>query len=81
LKEHHELRVIEILSEIQGQELTAYQIASRIHWDIEFASWERFPLFQKLLAVSETLAHIKFLENQGQVKKNRRAEIAYYKAA
>ena len=80
LKKHHELRVIEILSEIQGQELTAYQIASRIHWDIEYASWERFPLFQKLLAISETLAHIKFLENQGQVKKNRRAEIAYYKA-
>ena len=80
LREHHGLRAMEILSEIQTQGLTAYQIASRIHWDVEYSSWDRFPLFQKLLAVGETLAHLKFLEEEGQVKKNRRAETALYRA-
>jgi len=80
LREHHRLRAMEILSEIQRQELSAYQIGSKIHWDVEYSSWDRFPLFQKLLAVGETLAHLKFLEEEGQVKKSRRAETALYRA-
>jgi glyoxylase-like metal-dependent hydrolase (beta-lactamase superfamily II) len=80
LQEHHRLRATEMLSEIQKQELTAFQIASRIHWDIEYASWDRFPLFQKFLAVGETLAHLEFLKKQGQVRKNIHAETAFYRA-
>lgn len=80
LKEHHRLRATEMLSEIQRQGLTAYQIASRIHWNVDYASWDRFPLFQKYLAVGETLAHLKFLEEQGQVKKSKRAETILYRA-
>ena len=80
LQEHHKLRAKEMLSEIQRRELTPYQIASRIHWDIEYASWDRFPFFQKFLAVGETLAHLKFLEKQGQVRKNIHAETMFYSA-
>jgi len=80
LKEHHRLRAMEILSEIQTQGLTAYQIASRIHWDVEYASWDQFPLFQKFLAVGETLAHLQFLEEQGRVKKSRRTETELFHA-
>jgi len=80
LQEHHRLRATEMLSEIRRQGLTAYQIASRIHWDVEYASWDRFPLFQKFLAVGETLAHLKFLEEQGRVKKSLRAETVFYQA-
>ncbi len=81
LKEHHRLRATEILSEIQREELTAYQIASRIHWDVGYASWDRFPLFQRYLAVGEALAHLRFLEDQGQVRKIKRAETLFYHAA
>jgi len=80
LQEHHRLRAMEMLSEIQTQELNAYQIASRIHWDIEYASWDRFPLFQKFLAVGETLAHLKFLEKQGQMRKKVHRETIFYRA-
>jgi len=80
LKEHHKLRAMEMLSEIQEQGLTVYEIASRIHWDVEYASWDRFPLFQKYLAVGETLAHLKFLEEQGRVRKSKRAETTLYRA-
>ncbi len=80
LQEHHRLRAAEMLSEIRSRELTAYQIASRIHWDIEYASWDRFPFFQKFLAVGETLAHLRFLEKQGRVRKNIRTETMFYSA-
>ncbi len=80
LQEHHRLRATEMLSEIRSRELTAYQIASRIHWDIEYASWDRFPFFQKFLAVGETLAHLRFLEKQGRVRKNIRTETMFYSA-
>jgi len=69
LEDHHRLRAMEILSELQTQRLTAYQIASRIHWDVNFLSWDKFPAFQKFLAVGETLAHLKFLEERNEVGK------------
>ena len=80
LQEHHRLRAMEMLSEIEKQELNAYQIASRVHWEIEYASWDRFPVFQKFLAVGETVAHLKFLEKQGQVRKNVHGETIFYRA-
>jgi glyoxylase-like metal-dependent hydrolase (beta-lactamase superfamily II) len=69
LLDHHRSRALEILSQLQRRRLTAYQTASRIHWDVNLPSWDRFPAFQKFLAVGETLAHLKFLEEQGKVRK------------
>jgi len=80
LEDHHESRAMEILSELQTQRLTAYQIASRIHWDVEFPSWDRFPAFQKFLAVGETLAHLRFLEEQNQVRKVKQGRALLYSA-
>jgi len=80
LQGHHRARAMEILSEIKAKGLTAYQIASRISWDVEYSSWERFPMFQKFLAVGETLAHIKFLEEQSRVSRAKRAETVFYHA-
>jgi glyoxylase-like metal-dependent hydrolase (beta-lactamase superfamily II) len=80
LKDHHRLRVAEILSELRKQRLTAYQLASRIHWDVDFPSWDKFPAFQKFLAVGETLAHLRFLEEQNQVGKVKEGKALLYEA-
>jgi len=77
---HHKARAREILSELQTERLTAYEIASRIRWDVEFPSWDKFPAFQKLLAVGETLAHLKFLEEQNQVGKVKLGKALLYGA-
>ena len=69
-----------MLSELRKQRLTAYQIASRIHWDIDFPSWDRFPAFQKFLAVGETLVHLKFLEEQDKVRKVKQGKAWLYGA-
>jgi glyoxylase-like metal-dependent hydrolase (beta-lactamase superfamily II) len=78
LKEHYKERALEILTKLQTQKLTAYQIASRLHWNIHYSSWEEFPAFQKYLAVGETLAHLKFLENQNKVKRDKQQETIFY---
>jgi glyoxylase-like metal-dependent hydrolase (beta-lactamase superfamily II) len=80
LEDHHKSRAMEILSELQTQRLTAYQIASRIHWDVDFPSWDSFPAFQKFLAVGETLAHLRFLEEQNQVRKVKQGRASLYSA-
>lgn len=81
LKEHHNhRRVGEIITELRNQWLTAYQVASRISWDIDYPSWDAFPVFQKWLAVSETLAHLRFLEDRNQVIKTKDDEVYFYSA-
>jgi len=70
LKKHHRMRleeVMEILSE-NGPK-NAYEVASKMTWDLLAAGWEEFPLMQKWFATGEALAHIRYLEVEGRVKR------------
>jgi glyoxylase-like metal-dependent hydrolase (beta-lactamase superfamily II) len=69
LKHHHQKRAEEILSALKGEKIDAYQVASRISWDIPFDSWESFPVIQKWFAVGEVISHLKYLEEEGRVRK------------
>lgn len=62
LKRHHEVRAEEILSILKRGKQTAYEIASQVSWHVDYRSWSDFPPQQKLLAVGETLAHLRYLE-------------------
>ena len=65
---HHRNRVGETLAILQREPgLTAYETASRMHWDIKAASWAEFPLNQKWFATGEALAHLEYLMEEGQV--------------
>jgi glyoxylase-like metal-dependent hydrolase (beta-lactamase superfamily II) len=75
LQHHHEVRANEVLSILEDGRKNAYQVASRMTWDIECDSWELFPVTQKWFATGEALAHLKYLEGkeliQGDVQKGR----------
>jgi glyoxylase-like metal-dependent hydrolase (beta-lactamase superfamily II) len=47
LKEHHKIRLEEILSILANTQLTAFEVASRMTWDLDCDSWESFPRAQK----------------------------------
>lgn len=68
LKDHHLERCNEILQNIWERELTSYQIASLLHWNVNCPSWDQFDPFQRWMAVGETLAHLKFLESEGYIE-------------
>jgi hypothetical protein len=46
-------------------------LASKVHWNVNYKSWEEFPPFQKYLALGETVAHLNLLKQKGLVKRNK----------
>lgn len=68
LSSHHAARNQEILAALPAEQaLTAYQIASRISWNVHSPDWERFPAAQKWFATGETLAHLCYLRDEGTI--------------
>ena len=49
--------------------LTAYALASKVHWNVKYKSWNEFPLFQKYLALGEIAAHLNLLEQKRLVSR------------
>ncbi len=78
LREHHKRRLKEVLFELKAGSLTAYMLASRVQWNVKHKSWDEFPLFQKYLALGETLAHLKVLEQKGRVKRTELNQLIFY---
>ena len=70
LQEHHRDRLNEALNALGDGAKTTLEIAPHITWDITSKSWEEFPPAQKWFAFGETLAHVKFLENKGKVRRH-----------
>jgi glyoxylase-like metal-dependent hydrolase (beta-lactamase superfamily II) len=68
LKEHHYERAREVLAILDDGCHTAYEVASRMTWDIVCDSWEEFPVAQKWFAVGEAIAHLKYLLSLGRVR-------------
>jgi len=66
LKAHHERRLQEVLGLLDSQPQTPYQLASRMQWDMSYASWQDFPIAQQWFATGEALAHVSLLESRSQ---------------
>lgn len=68
LKHHHLARLEEVIAILEKGRQNAFQIASQMTWDIACGDWHRFPALQKLFAFAETMAHLKYLEEERQVQ-------------
>jgi glyoxylase-like metal-dependent hydrolase (beta-lactamase superfamily II) len=69
LKEHHRHRADEVLDVLGTESRTAYEVAARMTWDIDCESWELFPVAQKWFATGEALAHLRYLEGEGRIRR------------
>jgi glyoxylase-like metal-dependent hydrolase (beta-lactamase superfamily II) len=69
LKTHHQVRADEVLSILEQGSQNAYEVAAQMTWDMTYDSFDLFPIAQKWFAAGEALAHLKYLEGRGQVKK------------
>ena len=67
LQQHHNKRLEEVLSIVNVQSKTAFQIASEMIWDIKCDSWAQFPLAQKWFATGEAISHLRHLEKSGNL--------------
>jgi glyoxylase-like metal-dependent hydrolase (beta-lactamase superfamily II) len=78
LQEHHGTRTQEVAAILARGGQTAYQVASRMTWDISFKRWEDFPVPQQWFATGEALAHLLHLERSGKVVRGWRGETAFF---
>jgi glyoxylase-like metal-dependent hydrolase (beta-lactamase superfamily II) len=69
LKHHHQKRLDEIISILEKNSQDAYQVASQMTWDIIYDSWDLFPVSQKWFGIGEAIAHLKYLEEKGIVRR------------
>jgi glyoxylase-like metal-dependent hydrolase (beta-lactamase superfamily II) len=67
LKRHHSDRLAEVLSILEKGAANAYQVASRMTWDIDSESWDAFPVAQKWFATGEAISHLRYLEEDGKL--------------
>jgi glyoxylase-like metal-dependent hydrolase (beta-lactamase superfamily II) len=80
LKQHHEKRLAEVETILDGEVKSAYEVASFMKWDMSFKSWDEFPHVQKWFATGEAMAHLVYLYNQNRVKLEKENEIyKFYK--
>ncbi len=78
LIQHHKTRATEAAAVVADRLKTAYQIASDMTWGIKFDAWENFPVLQKWFATGETIAHLRYLEDEGRiVRKTKNGRIVY----
>ena len=79
LKQHHANRLNEVLKILEGAPLNAFQIASRMSWDIKADSWEQFPVAQKWFATGEAISHLRYLEEEGKLARKHNDKICFYR--
>lgn len=81
LKKHHEERASEVLEVMNGRTMNAYEIAAEMTWDIDCDRWEDFPVAQKWFATGEAIAHLRYLESEGRVRRNVGSDVITFSAA
>ncbi len=61
------------MAELEEGGKDVYGVASGIAWNVaDSDSWASVPDLQKLLATRETLAHLKYLEGRGALRRRMR---------
>jgi glyoxylase-like metal-dependent hydrolase (beta-lactamase superfamily II) len=79
LKEHHRHRLDEILDILKNRPLNAFQIASKMSWDLKVESWDQFPVTQKWFATGEALSHLKYLQAEGKIDQETKGQTVQYR--
>jgi hypothetical protein len=64
LKDHHQKRAIDFGTVLDKGSRSAYQVASEIHWDVRYESWDLVPTAQNWFATGEAIARLKYLEEK-----------------
>lgn len=78
LKNHHQKRSDEVLNTLRKGSMNAYQIASRMTWDITCPVWEMFPVSQKWFATGEVIAHLRYLENRAMIYREADHDVIHF---
>jgi hypothetical protein len=66
------------LSILQERSGNIYELASRMTWNVDADSWGSFPVTQSFFATGEAFAHLRYLEEKGEVERKAEGQVAIY---
>jgi glyoxylase-like metal-dependent hydrolase (beta-lactamase superfamily II) len=78
IKEHHHQRNNEVLAILKEGSKNIYEVASRMTWNVDCDSWDSFPVVQSFFATGEAFAHLRYLEEAGEIEKKIEGQTALY---
>ena len=81
LIDHHDTRLSRIEELVDRQEGTAAEVAGRLRWTRRERRFDELDLFNRCLAVSETLAHLDVLAVAGRLRRTDLDGISHYAQA
>ena len=81
IEDHHIRRNQEVISILQEGGKNAYQVASQMSWNIGCDSWDSFPVIHSFFATGEAFAHLTYLEDRGDIRKEMKGPLAVYSLA
>lgn len=76
IRDHHRVRLEEMLRCVDRGGSTAWEVAGRVQWAT--GKLEDFEPFMQRAAVGETLSHLEYLYEQGQLAKVKRGNLQYW---
>ncbi len=79
LKTHHKERLTEVTYILKDQWKTSFAVARDMTWEIDCKRWEDFPEPQKWFATGEAISHLQYLFNKGEILREERNGIYYYR--
>jgi glyoxylase-like metal-dependent hydrolase (beta-lactamase superfamily II) len=79
IKEHHRQRNHEVLAILRTGSRNIYEVASQMTWNVDCDSWDSFPVVQSFFATGEAFAHLRYLEETGEIERKMDGQIAIYR--
>lgn len=76
IKGHHAERCEEMKDQLKTGEKTVYQVSAHISW--KSRPWNQMPFWTKRMAAAETLAHLVYLREKGEVTEKTVDDIEYF---
>jgi glyoxylase-like metal-dependent hydrolase (beta-lactamase superfamily II) len=81
LLDHHATRLAAAREAVRGRERTAYEVAHDLPWTRRQKRFDELDLFNRVLAVHETGAHLDLLAVQGTLTAHDEAGVRHYRVA
>jgi glyoxylase-like metal-dependent hydrolase (beta-lactamase superfamily II) len=78
IKDHHQQRNREVLDILRTGDKSIYEVASQMTWNVDCDSWDSFPVVQSFFATGEAFAHLRYLEDAGEIKREMEGGVAIY---
>ena len=77
--EHHDMRLDEMRAIVGADGATAYDVASGIVWTT--GTYDSFSFWMRRAAISETMAHLEYMVQEGRLKQTKRDGVVRFELA